>query len=100
MSDSTGDAFYTLFELIGQISSVSHLSVRQFEMPGRMNRCLWTAITCVVQKEGSWYERPGGLAPFFNRVLEYVITREGTRFTCAKDHGSWRSPDVAHTRVT
>lgn len=72
MSDSTGDAFYTLSELVGQRSSVSLLSARQFEMPGRMNRCLWTATTCVVQKEGSWYERPGALAPFFHRVLKYL----------------------------
>lgn len=45
MSDSTDDAFYTLFELIGQISSVSLLSVRQLEMPGQMNRYIWTATT-------------------------------------------------------
>ena len=72
MSDYMGDAFYTLFELIGQISSVSLLPVRQFEMPGRMDSCLWTATTCVVQKEGSWYERPGAPAPSFHRVLEHL----------------------------
>src|SRR4051812_11085772 len=72
MSDSTDDAFYTLFELIGQISGVSLLSMRQFEMPGQMNRCIWTATTCVIEKRGFWYEPAGALAPFVYRVLEHL----------------------------
>jgi ribosomal protein S18 acetylase RimI-like enzyme len=36
----------------------------------------------------TWYEKNG------------VMTCRVTRFTCAKGLWPWRSPDVAHTRVT